>query len=891
MPINLASPGIKVREVDLTAGRIDPTSAAIGGIVAPFARGPVEDPIIIRNENELLNNFGGPSSVNKHYEYWMTASSFLAYGSQMRVVRSDSTLLKNASDSGVDLKIKSTDDYNFKGYDESTITGTTVVARNPGSWANGIKVAIIDSFADQVLTLNSVSASDVGIGITQSVSGVVVAGAGSTSALDGHFKGIITGVNTITSTADVKFISHVSAAGIETKYDYSSNGVYKFTTGTNNLTVNAGTASTTVTVTRGSLGETATTANAGVSIDSYYLETSTVLDEAGSADLALGATTLSVDDIAGISTGSGKFLVIEDEVISLASASISGNTISGVVRGQLGTDDVAHSDESSIKHVTQYTGIGTLTEEIGQGESETSIGITVGESLSDKVNPGGFLRIDDDEFVTVSSLLSGGSTSIRNVTAQEDWFDKQTFETTTSGTTQKWSAIAPKPQTSDYADARGSRFDEIHVVVIDGEGKVTGNEGTILEKHIGLSKASDAIISAGSPIHWRKYLYNNSETIFGGAQPSGTVATGFSSGFTAVVDFDWDQNALEEDGTGVIYGAIGTKDYTLSGGKNYDGFTTEDVAGAYNVSVGDLSTGYNLFKNKELYDVDFILMGSGNHGKEETQALANKIISVANHRKDAVAFVSPYRGAFLNDTASGQDVNIYSASQITDNILEYYATVTSSSYAIFDSGYKYMYDRFNKIFRYIPLNGDIAGLCARNDADQFPWFSPAGTARGSILNAVKLVYNPDQEQRDRLYSNRVNPVVVNPGGGIILFGDKTGLARSSAFDRINVRRLFIYLEDAISAAAKDQLFEFNDEITRANFVNIVEPFLRDVQSKRGIFEFRVICDETNNTGAVIDNNEFVADIYIQPARSINFIGLTFVATRTGVAFEEVIGNV
>ena len=194
-------------------------------------------------------------------------------------------------------------------------------------------------------------------------------------------------------------------------------------------------------------------------------------------------------------------------------------------------------------------------------------------------------------------------------------------------------------------------------------------------------------------------------------------------------------------------------------------------------------------------------MGSGNHGKEETQALANKIISVANHRKDAVAFVSPYRGAFLNDTASGQDVNIYSASQITDNILEYYATVTSSSYAIFDSGYKYMYDRFNKIFRYIPLNGDIAGLCARNDADQFPWFSPAGTARGSILNAVKLVYNPDQEQRDRLYSNRVNPVVVNPGGGIILFGDKTGLARSSAFDRINVRRLFIYLEDAISAAA------------------------------------------------------------------------------------------
>jgi hypothetical protein len=890
MPINLASPGIKVREVDLTAGRIDPTSDAIGGIVAPFARGPVEVPTIIRNENELLNNFAGPSSVDKHYEYWMTASSFLAYGSQMRVVRSDSTLLKNASNSGADLKVKSTDDYNFKGYDENPITGTTVVARNPGSWANGIRVAIIDSFADQVLTLNSVSASDVGIGITQSASGIVVAGLGTLTTLDGHFKGIITGVNTTTNTADVKFISYVSGDGqTETEYDYSSNGVYKFSTGTNNLTVNAGAASTSATVTRGSLGEQAASATAGVSIDSYYLQKSTVLDEAGSADLASGATTLSVDNISGISTGAGKFLVIGNEVIGLSTATVSNNTISNVARAQLGTTAAVHADESVVKHVTQYTGIGTLTTAID--EDDTSIGITVGVSVVDKVNSGGFLRIDDDEFVTVSSLLSGGATSVRNVTAQKDWFGEQTFTTTASGLTQKWSAIAPKPQTSDYADARGSRFDEIHVVVIDGEGKVTGNEGTILEKHIGLSKASDAIVSAGSPIHWRKYLYNNSETIFGGAEPSGTVATGFSSGFTAVTDFGWDQDAVEANGTGVIYGAIGAQDYMLTGGKNYDGLTTEAEAGAYNVTVGDLSTGYDLFKNKELYDVDFLLMGSGNHGKTETQALANKIIAVADTRKDAVAFVSPYRGAFLNDTSSGQSVNVYSAADITDNVLEYYGPITSSSHAIFDSGYKYMYDRFNKVFRYVPLNGDIAGLCARNDADNFPWFSPAGTSRGSILNAVKLVYNPDQEQRDRLYSNRVNPVVVNPGGGIILFGDKTGLARSSAFDRINVRRLFIYLEDAISAAAKDQLFEFNDEITRANFVNIVEPFLRDVQSKRGIFDFRVICDETNNTGAVIDNNEFVADIYVQPARSINFIGLTFVATRTGVAFEEVVGNV
>jgi phage tail sheath protein FI len=283
-------------------------------------------------------------------------------------------------------------------------------------------------------------------------------------------------------------------------------------------------------------------------------------------------------------------------------------------------------------------------------------------------------------------------------------------------------------------------------------------------------------------------------------------------------------------------------------------------------------------------------MGSANYAKENAQALANKCIAVAEARKDALAFISPYRLAFLNDGTAGS-VTVNSDSDITDNVISFYGPVTSTTYGIFDSGYKYMYDRFNNTFRYVPLNGDIAGTCARNDINQFPWFSPAGTSRGTILNAVKLAYNPSKTQRDKLYSNRINPVVVSPGAGIVLFGDKTGFAKSSAFDRINVRRLFIYLENAISAAARDQLFEFNDVITRENFKNIIEPFLRDVQSKRGIFEYVVICDETNNTAAVIDANEFVADIYIKPARSINFIGLTFIATRTGVSFNEVIGNV
>ena len=283
-------------------------------------------------------------------------------------------------------------------------------------------------------------------------------------------------------------------------------------------------------------------------------------------------------------------------------------------------------------------------------------------------------------------------------------------------------------------------------------------------------------------------------------------------------------------------------------------------------------------------------MGSGAHGKEETQALANKLIAVAEIRKDCVACISPHRQAFLASSGDGEDL-VLNSDTVTSNVISFYSAITSSSYAIFDSGYKYMYDRFGRQFRYVPMNGDMAGLCARNDINNFPWFSPGGTVRGGILNAVKLAYTPDQQERDKLYSNRVNPVIFSPGAGIILFGDKTGLGRSSAFDRINVRRLFIYLEKAIAAAARDQLFEFNDEITRINFLNIVEPFLRDVQSKRGITDFVVVCDETNNTAAVIDNNEFVADIFVKPNRSINFIGLTFVATRTGISFEEVIGRV
>jgi phage tail sheath protein FI len=279
-----------------------------------------------------------------------------------------------------------------------------------------------------------------------------------------------------------------------------------------------------------------------------------------------------------------------------------------------------------------------------------------------------------------------------------------------------------------------------------------------------------------------------------------------------------------------------------------------------------------MFRNSEDIDISLIILGH-----PLSNALSNYIIdNVAEYRKDVVAFITPQLAS----------VNAYSAQDIVDSA----AALSASSYAVVDSGYKYQYDKYSDVYRWVPLNGDTAGLCARTDDIRDPWFSPAGYNRGSIKNTVKLALNPNRSERDLLYKNYINPVVTQPGQGTVLFGDKTFLGRPSAFDRINVRRLFIVLEKAIAIAAKSTLFEFNDEFTRAQFRNLVEPFLRDVQGRRGIFDFRVVCDETNNTPEVIDGNRFVGDIYIKPARSINFIQLNFVAVRTGVEFSEIVGQ-
>ena len=410
---------------------------------------------------------------------------------------------------------------------------------------------------------------------------------------------------------------------------------------------------------------------------------------------------------------------------------------------------------------------------------------------------------------------------------------------------QYYDLVSAAPGTSPYTTDRGGSNDEIHVVVVDETGDITGKAGDVLEVYDSVSKASDAKTPQGDDNYYPNVIFNKSKYVYWLDHNSGGTNWGVG-------------------GTGTTFTAVtAVSNVSLASGNNGTAGTT-----------AQLKTAYEKYTDAETVDVNLIIAGKGD------AAHIDNLVTIAESRKDCVVFASPERSDV---------VNVSNSETQTNNVKGFFDAITSSSYLVFDSGYKYTYDKYNDVFRFVPLNGDIAGLAARTDLIADSWFSPAGFSRGVIRGAVKLAYNPTKTQRDTLYRARVNPVTTFPGQGTVLFGDKTALSKPSAFDRINVRRLFIILEKAISTASKFQLFEFNDEFTRAQFRNMVEPFLRDVQGRRGITDFLVVCDETNNTGDVIDRNEFRADIFVKPTRSINFITLQFIATRTGVAFEEVIG--
>jgi len=400
------------------------------------------------------------------------------------------------------------------------------------------------------------------------------------------------------------------------------------------------------------------------------------------------------------------------------------------------------------------------------------------------------------------------------------------------------------PGTSAYAAKYGSTGDELHIIVEDQDGLISGTKGTILEVFQYLSQASDAKKEDGTSIYYKDVINNQSEYVYWGEHNSDLTEAG---------------SAATGD---VTYATVDTViELVLDNGAD---ITT--------ISTGNLQTAFDVLKDKQTIDISLLF---GAPDADGSKLMAEYLIDIAADRKDCLAFVSPP----IADSVSGG----------ASTVAAYAAGIKSSSYGVLDSSAVYVYDKYSDVYRYIGAAGHIAGLCAQTDNTADAWFSPAGQNRGVLKGIVKLAYNPQQAERDSLYKARVNPLVSFPGQGTILFGDKTLLNRPSAFDRINVRRLFLALEKSISAAAEAQLFEFNDEFTRAQFKNLVEPFLRDVKGRRGLTDFRVVCDETNNTGQVIDSNKFVADIFVKPARAINFIQLNFVATRSGAEFTEIAG--
>ena len=399
------------------------------------------------------------------------------------------------------------------------------------------------------------------------------------------------------------------------------------------------------------------------------------------------------------------------------------------------------------------------------------------------------------------------------------------------------------PSTSAYVSDKTGSGDEMHIIVIDEDGKFTGTANTVLEKYAFVSKASDAINNDGSANYYKTVINTQSQYAWWLGHLPGAV--------------NWGNTA-----SGITFTNLNnSQSYSLSAGA--DG----------TIGNSEIITSFGFFANPDVVDVSLLMTGPGN------ATVATSVIAIAESRKDVLVFISPTQASVVNN-----------AGFESTSILAFRAGLTSSSYAVLDSGYKYQYDKYNDVYRYVPLNGDIAGTCARTDLERDPWFSPGGLNRGVIKNVIKLAFNPNKTERDNLYVQGINPVVTFQGEGTVLFGDKTLLNKPSVFDRINVRRLFIVLEKSIARAARSTIFEFNDQFTRAQFVNLVEPFLRDVQGRRGITDFRVVCDTTNNTPEVIDSNRFVGDIYIKPARSVNFIQLNFVAVRTGVSFEEIVGR-
>ena len=888
MPFQL-SPGVQVVEKDFTS-IVPAVATSTGAFAGAFQWGPVLDPVRIASENELVERFGKPTDANA--DSFFTAANFLSYTNNLLVVRGDATAAKNAvaittgSVSGINLTTAGS------GYSNAPTVAlsapeadggvqATATAQIVGGGVTEITLSAAGSGYTGVPSVNIVAATgDTGTGASAVA---VLSGAGVTSVS-------VNSAGSGYTTASVTFSAPQVAGGT------TATGTAVLTArGVDTITVDEGGAGYTVapTITFTGGGGTGATATATVSGGAI---TAITVDNPGTGYTSTPTVVITPDAGDTITTPATATAVLETAGIASISVTNAGSgyttaptvTISGDGVGAAATAVIGTSSITGITITNAGSGYRTAPTVtlVGGGGTGAAIGaVTIATSALQSItitNPGSgynnppvvtFTGGGGSGAAAVASVTTGTGLKINNL---QDYLDNYSngsalvgefaakypgvlgnslkvsmADSATFATWQYRDEFDAAPGTSAFATNTGASGDELHIIVLDEDGAWTGTQNAILEKFAFVSKASDAKKSDGSNNYYKNVVNSQSRYLWWMDHP--VVSTSGAA---------W----------GTPAGTTAYKDLTAPVSRSLVG-AEDDLA----LTDGQLQTAWDIYRDDGQYDISLLPLG------KVSAAVATYVINnVAEERLDCVVFVSP------QNVTSG-DIIIGSGSNVTNQVVAYRNALPSSSYAVMDSGFKYQYDRYNDQYRWVPLNGDTAGLCARTDFTNDPWFSPGGLNRGQVKNVVKLAINPNKTDRDELYKNGVNPIVTFPGQGTVLFGDKTLLAKPSAFDRINVRRLFIVLEKAIATAAKYQLFEFNDGFTRAQFKNLVEPFLRDVQGRRGVTEFLVRCDESNNTGEVIDRNEFVADIFIKPNRSINFITLNFVAARSSVNFNEIGG--
>jgi hypothetical protein len=813
MPFQL-SPGVAVVEKDFTS-IVPAVSSSIGAFAGVFPWGPVLEPVTVSSENDLVRRFGKPNDSN--FQSFFTAANFLSYTNNLLLVRADAGSLNAVATTTGGL---GTVTVNQAGSGYSSTAAAPAVTVGAPDIDGGTQAAVTVTLSGGEITAVAVSSGGSRYASAPSV---------TLSAPSGGTGATFTAVMTSASIAG----SAISGTGGQFTCTAANIAV-------GDLITISGTISGTATIT-------------GYSTPTTYKVSAIT----GSGSSVTGFTLTTTADVAIVTTaGTTTGLTLSNT----SNQSVASVTVATAGSGYKGTVTATFSTGTAVAG-SVTVGSSTITAAtitaVGTGYS-TAPTITVAAppsgttaTLNNTISVAGLKIINGETYNT--SFVNGAGivgsfaakypgvlgNSLKIAVCDSAGFSTWTYK----------AEFDSAPGTSTYATSVGGTQDEMHIIVIDEDGAISGAQNTILEKFAYVSKASDAKKPDGTNNYYKNVLNARSEYIWWMDHPTAVTGTTNWGSAAATASFKLLTAPLS---------------ISLTGGT--DDFVPTD---------GELQSAFALFANAEAYDVSLVLAGKA------TAATATYIINnICETRLDCVAFVSP-------QSTSTADPIIGSTSTQQDAIIAYRDALPSSSYAVLDSGYKYQYDRYNDQYRYVPLNGDIAGLCARTDYTNDPWFSPGGLNRGQIKNVVKLAFNPSKTQRDMLYKSGVNPVVTFPGEGTVMFGDKTLLAKPSAFDRINVRRLFIVMEKAIATAAKFQLFEFNDGFTRAQFKNLVEPFLRDVQGRRGITDFVVKCDESNNTGEVIDRNEFVADIFVKPNRSINFITLNFVAARSAINFSEI----